>query len=262
MNYPAYVQALNELYLKASGSGETAKFPPLMVPDGLSIAAAPRVLVVPPHPDDECLMAGYALRMKEEWNAEVAVLPFSYGSNLGRQAERKKELTNAVDRLGFQLLDPRKLVQGKPQYEKLTVSEVLDAITQFKPQVIFSPHADDGHPVHIETHHMVRECIGRYLKLHAQEKILWVQTEFWRDMKGPNTLIPYTTEQVITLGEALIEHIGEVSRNPYHLRLPAWMMDQVRKGSELVGGAGSAANPATFGQVYYQTLLDHTAHIY
>ena len=33
----------------------------------------------------------------------------------------------------------------------------------------------------------------------------------------------------------------EVRRNPYHLRMPAWMMDNVRRGAELVGGQGSPA---------------------
>jgi hypothetical protein len=40
---------------------------------------------------------------------------------------------------------------------------------------------------------------------------------------------------------AVTFHVGEVSRNPYHLLLPAWMMDNVRRGSELVGGQGGAA---------------------
>ena len=49
-----------------------------------------------------------------------------------------------------------------------------------------------------------------------------------------------------------MEHKGEVSRNPYHLRLPAWYMDQVRRGSERVLGAGTEAATAVFGQLYTQ----------
>jgi hypothetical protein len=45
-------------------------------------------------------------------------------------------------------------------------------------------------------------------------------------------------------------HVGEVKRNPYHLLLPAWMMDNVRRGSELVGGQGGTAPDFTFAALY------------
>ena len=45
-------------------------------------------------------------------------------------------------------------------------------------------------------------------------------------------------------------HVGEVKRNPYHLSLPAWMMDNVRRGAELVGGQGGAAPDFTFAALY------------
>jgi hypothetical protein len=44
--------------------------------------------------------------------------------------------------------------------------------------------------------------------------------------------------------------VGEVQRNPYHLLLPAWMMDNVRRGAELVGGQGQAAPDFTFATLY------------
>jgi len=45
-------------------------------------------------------------------------------------------------------------------------------------------------------------------------------------------------------------HIGEIKRNPYHLLLPAWMMDNVRRGAELVGGQGGAPPDFTFAALY------------
>jgi hypothetical protein len=45
-------------------------------------------------------------------------------------------------------------------------------------------------------------------------------------------------------------HAGEVARNPYHLTLPAWMMDNVRRGSELVSGPGAAAPGFAFAALY------------
>ena len=45
-------------------------------------------------------------------------------------------------------------------------------------------------------------------------------------------------------------HAGEVRRNPYHLLLPAWMQDNVRRGCELVGGQGGAAPDFVFATLY------------
>ena len=44
--------------------------------------------------------------------------------------------------------------------------------------------------------------------------------------------------------------MGEVARNAYHLRLPAWMIDNVRRGAELVGGQGGTAPRFAFATLY------------
>ncbi len=49
---------------------------------------------------------------------------------------------------------------------------------------------------------------------------------------------------------ALSFHVGEVQRNPYHLLVPAWMQDNVRRGGELVGGQGGAAPDFVFCTLY------------
>ena len=45
-------------------------------------------------------------------------------------------------------------------------------------------------------------------------------------------------------------HVEEVARNPYHLSLPAWMQDNVRRGGELVGGQGGAVPDFAFATLY------------
>jgi hypothetical protein len=52
-------------------------------------------------------------------------------------------------------------------------------------------------------------------------------------------------------------HVGEVQRNPYHLSLPAWLMDNVRRGAELVGGQGGAAPQFTFAALYRRRKWAH-----
>ncbi len=53
-----------------------------------------------------------------------------------------------------------------------------------------------------------------------------------------------------TLVMATAEHGGEVRRNPYHLRHPGRMMDNVRRGAEVVGQAGGPAPDFAFAELY------------
>jgi hypothetical protein len=69
-------------------------------------------------------------------------------------------------------------------------------------------------------------------------------------MASPNLLVESSPEDVADLVSATSFHVGEVRRNPYHLLLPAWMQDNVRRGAELVGGQGTAAPNFIFGTVY------------
>jgi hypothetical protein len=76
-----------------------------------------------------------------------------------------------------------------------------------------------------------------------------VEVEFWGAMAAPNLMIGSTRADVAQLVAALSLHAGEVARNPYHLRLPAWM-DNVRRGAERVGGQGCAAPRFPFATLY------------
>ena len=77
-----------------------------------------------------------------------------------------------------------------------------------------------------------------------------VETEFWGAMASPNLMVEISAPDLADLITALTFHVGEVQRNPYHLTLPAWMMDNVRRGGELVGGQGGAVPDFTFATLY------------
>jgi hypothetical protein len=113
--------------------------------------------------------------------------------------------------------------------------------------VILFPHELDWNSTHVGTHWLVMDG------LRAQEKgfsCFTVETEFWGQMPTPNLMVELTAEQLGDLISALTFHVGEVRRNPYHLSLPGWMIDNVRRGSELVGGQGGAAPEYLFATLY------------
>ena len=66
---------------------------------------------------------------------------------------------------------------------------------------------------------------------------LLVETEYWGQMHAPNLMVESSEADLADLLAALSHHIGEVRRNPFHLRMPAWMQDNVRLGAEVVGRA-------------------------
>ena len=217
---------------------------------------APNVLIFSPHPDDECITGGLALRLlrKARWN--VVNVAVTLGSNRARQAARRRELQNACAALGFQLIVP-----GANGLERITpesrennsarwraaVKMVAGILTDQKPRVIFLPHENDVHPAHIGTHWLVLDALKM---LSRSFTCFVVETEFWGQMAEPNLLAEIGAKDLADLIAALSQHAGEVKRNAYHARLPAWMIDNVRRGAELVGGRGAKAPNFTFATIY------------
>ena len=69
-------------------------------------------------------------------------------------------------------------------------------------------------------------------------------------MRAPNLLVESSAEDVGDLVAAVSCYAGEVQRNPFHLRLPPWMQDNVRRGGEVVGGQGGPAPAFDFATLY------------
>ena len=128
----------------------------------------------------------------------------------------------------------------------LAVDAVAEVLIAERPSVVFLPHAEDWNTTHVGAHHLVVDAMRRLPTLAC----LVVETEYWRAMDSPNLMIESSAGDLADLVAALSQHVGEVSRNPYHLRLPAWMMDNVRRGAELVGGQGGSAPQFTFATLY------------
>src|SRR6267154_5506349 len=70
-----------------------------------SLAAdAPKALFFSPHPDDECISGGIALRLMREAHMNVINVAVTQGSKKERHAERYRELENACKYIGFGLM--------------------------------------------------------------------------------------------------------------------------------------------------------------
>jgi len=251
-NYLEYVDAVERTMRDA------AKIPfpadqPRGKPDATPDASRPPVLIVSPHPDDEMLVGALALRFKKQCGMRVVNLSATLGSKEERQAARWRELKDACDCIGFEVrtFGDRGLEHITPEARESdgewenSVRAMAATIAEIRPSAVFFPHATDANRTHMGVHLLVMDALAA-----AVHPCMAFQTEFWAPMAKPNIVVESTKEDVAELITALSRHVGEVSRNPYHLRLPAWMMDNVRRGGELVGSQGGAVPDYTFATLY------------
>ncbi len=217
---------------------------------------APVGMIFAPHPDDEIINGGLPLRLFRETGFRIINVPVTLGSNAERRAERVKELKNACDYLGFEVE-----FASENGFEEITpdarenndanwnfaVEKTAELIKKFQPRVLFFPHRHDRHPTHCGTNLLVSNALR---KMPEDFSCITVENEFWQASENPNCLIELDDGIVSDLITSLTFHVGEVARNPYHLTFPSWLIDNVRRGSEIVGSKGAKSQNFTFGVLH------------
>lgn len=241
--------------IREAGRYPLGEFDPV-APVSPPASGAPTVLVCSPHPDDECIVGALAVRLQRETGARVVNVAVTLGSNRERQPGRLKELEGACRFLGFELVTtgPRGLEKVNPKSRaedpegwRQKVAVLRDILVERQPDILFFPHDRDWNGTHIGVHHLVMDA----LKAAGEGvRCLTVETEFWGAMDDPNLMVEVPPELLGDLMAATSFHVGEVRRNPYHVLLPAWMQDNVRRGGELVGGQGGAPPEFAYATLY------------
>ena len=254
MNPYHEVVAGYEKLMRAGRSLPLGGFPPASRP-GLA-PDAPKALFFSPHPDDECIVGGIAVRLLRQAKMNLVNVAVTLGSRKERQAERWGELQNACRYIGFGLVSTGpnglerinvKTREQDPAHWSACVSRIAAIIEQNRPKVVLFPHDRDWNSTHIGTHYLLLDALKKMpdgFECHV------VETEFWGAMSDPNLMVEMSAEDIGDMMAATTFHVGEVQRNPYHLLLPAWMMDNVRRGAEVAGGQGGAAPDFTFAALY------------
>jgi N-acetylglucosamine malate deacetylase 1 len=229
------------------------------------------VLICSPHPDDEALVGGFALRALQESNARVVNCAITLGADRKRKQERLRELRASCAVLGFELkiagwprilglenVEPQ-VAKSDPQRWRLNQALLKSVFEYAKPDVVLMPHAGDFHRTHKATHQLAVEVAAEYSRRTHGKGLLLLETEYWHPMEKPNLMVGITSADVAALIMAIAEHGGEVRRNPYHLRHPARMMDNVRRGSEVIKGEGASAEGFMFAELYRVSVITNGA---
>jgi LmbE family N-acetylglucosaminyl deacetylase len=251
--YEEYVQQLSTLV------NDARKAPLGGFPDYPRLAPgpdAPVALIFSPHPDDEAIIGGWALRLLRQSRWRVINIAVTQGSNRQRQQPRWEELSRCCRCIGFdvQATQPNGLEgvnvttrKEHPDRWREMTNIVGEILAQHQPRAIFFPHETDWNSTHIGTHYLVADALTG---LPPGFRCAAVETEFWGEMPRPNILVESSPADLAALITALSWHVGEVQRNPYHLTLPAWQMNNVRRGAEWIGGQGQASPAFLFGTMY------------
>ena len=216
---------------------------------------APIALIMSPHPDDECIMGGLPLRLMREAEFRIVNVAITLGSNMDRRTERLCELERACNWIGFELQQ-----MGDQGLEKVTVNSrqkspenwgimtnhLVQVIKKWNPTAIFFPNSHDWNKTHLGVHMLTLDALKKTDNFFP----FLIETEYWGQMPKPNLLVESTTREVADLLAALSHHEGELKRNPFHLRMPSWMQDNVRRGAEVIGGQGGKAPDFDFATLY------------
>jgi N-acetylglucosamine malate deacetylase 1 len=255
------VDAYAALLRSGASISANTSLPPLSPPSVGATAERSTALLFSPHPDDECITGALPLRLRREGGMRVVDVAVTLGSDRGRRSARCRELERACAYLGFELRlpVPGGLERIHPAHRNddatawaAAVAVVAELVAAEDPAVVFLPHERDGHPTHIGTSLLLQDALRA---LAGRADPLIVETEYWAAMARPNLMVASGADDVADLVAALSLHAFEVARNPYHLRLPAWMIDNVRRGAELIGGPGAAAPAFAFATLYRVSRL-------
>lgn len=238
--------------------------PPLMAPSTGAYVGQERVVICSPHPDDEALTGALALRFRLERGISVLNIAVTLGAKAAERRRRLRELESSCHALGFRLT-----VADHPNgLESVTLDGRNDSIGWAKkvavlteifaaeqPTVIFLPHEEDFHPTHIGTHHLVLDALRSHMRIWCKSSVMLIETEYWRELPNPNLMCGLSPDMEAILVMATAEHGGEIARNPYHIFHPARMMDNVRRGAEVVGQLGSAGTNFKFAELYQVSFI-------
>jgi LmbE family N-acetylglucosaminyl deacetylase len=219
-------------------------------------ARKPCALIFSPHPDDECLTGALPLRLKHEQGWQIVNVSVTLGSDKTRRAARKTELAKAcavlgfdcilADEDGFDAVTKQTREENAPAWRKM-VARLAQITAHYAPKAVFMPHAHDAHPAHIGLAQLGIDALASL----PEEFICSVAlTEYWHPLDQPNLMIGLSQTDAAQLLSALACHAGENARNPFDARFPAYLIDNVRRGSERVGGKGASVAPMDFAMLY------------
>lgn len=217
------------------------------------------VLHVSPHPDDEVLGAGGALRLLRLHEHRIHNLACSLGRPSDHQ-RRKAELLQAAQRLDLRttVMSPPAAISSSDDLDAAehTIADAVEGmISSTGADVVVSPHLHDSHHGHEVVARAVRDALSR-----IDSPPRWWMWGLWSDLPMPTIYAAYTRHVMADVRETIAAYAGENARNQYDQLHPARAAAHAILGAERVFGYGSnnTAN-APYADLLTEVQLQETA---
>ena len=138
--------------------------------------APQRVLVISPHPDDESFGCGGTIREHVTQGASVRVVFLTSGEKggHGRNVDetirmRESEARAAAKILGVDAIEFWREPDGALRSTNGIVERLRDTFREWRPQLVYVPHAREMHPDHRAACRLVRRaCVTDFRRLIRQ----------------------------------------------------------------------------------------------
>jgi LmbE family N-acetylglucosaminyl deacetylase len=150
--------------------------------------------VVSPHPDDETVGCGGALRLHALAGAEILVVFLTSGEAGGHGLSppetlrlREAEALRAAAALGVATTDFWQLPDGRLSAARATVERLRRLVHACAPDVVYVPHGGEQHPDHRAAARLVRRALADPLPGTTRPRVLMF--EVWTPLADIDELV-------------------------------------------------------------------------
>lgn len=126
------------------------------------------ILVFAPHPDDDLIGCGGSMVRHRKSGHHLTVVYMTSGEagslNHGKEelaGLREQEARKAADILGIHDLIFLRNADGYLAYDRDNLIRLTGLVREKMPQIVYIPHAREGHKDHMITHELVVEAVRR-----------------------------------------------------------------------------------------------------
>ncbi len=153
--------------------------------------APQRVLVISPHPDDESFGCGGTIREHVTQGASVRVVFLTSGEKggHGRNVDetiriRESEARAAAKILGVDAIEFWREPDGSLRSNNGIVGRLRDALREWRPHLVYVPHAREMHPDHRAACRLVRRALRDGFPPAHPPTLL--EDEVWTPLQRPS----------------------------------------------------------------------------
>ena len=117
------------------------------------------ILAFGAHPDDVELGCGGSLLKLKKFGYRTAIIDLTEGEmgSRGSVKQRYQESAKAAEILKIDLRKNLKIADGNIKNDSTNRDKIIREIRQYRPLLVFAPYAEDRHPDHIHTSHLITE---------------------------------------------------------------------------------------------------------